>query len=179
MKTIEKLFGVSLAVISLTSLVTAVTGLIGYSLPVWALRTIGIVNLLSLPLLIYSTVKSMKEKAASARKLAKKAEGKALPVPAAAEEGDAAPAPKKVQPKPHPQQLAARKAASGKKHKKGKKPCATYCSCAASYCIIHGEGKAMSKNTILAYHTPTARKMTCTVRTHKGFCPAIRGGNEK
>ncbi len=120
MKTIEKLFGVSLAVISLTSLITAVTGLIGFPLPVWALRTIGIVNLLSLPLLIYSTVKSVKEKAASARKLVKKAEEKAAPIAAAGGDG-AAPAPKKVQPKPHPQQLAAKKAAAGNRPKKNRK----------------------------------------------------------
>lgn len=121
MKTIEKLFGVSLAVISLTSLVTAVTGLIDFSLPVWAMRVIGLVNLVSLPVLIYSTVKSMKGKADSARKLVKKAEGKAVPSPSPASGENLAPAPKKVQPKPHPQQLAAKKAAAGNRPKKNKK----------------------------------------------------------
>lgn len=118
MKTIEKLFGVSLAVISLTTLITAVFGLIGIPLPVWAMRTIGIVNLVSLPVLIYSTVRSMKEKAGTASKAVKKVEGKALPV-----QGEDLPVsePKKVQPKPHPQQLAAKKAAAGNKPKKGKK----------------------------------------------------------
>lgn len=122
MKAVEKLFGVSLAVISLTTLITAVAGLIGTPLPVWALRTIGIINLVSLPVMIYSTVKSMKEKADSARKLVKKAEGKAIPVHAAEADGTSpAPAPKKVQPKPHPQQLAAKKAAAGNRPKKNKK----------------------------------------------------------
>ena len=122
MKAIEKLFGVSLAVISLTSLITAVTGLIGIALPVWALRTIGIINLVSLPILIYSTVRSMREKAGAARKLTKKAEGKAVPAHAVEAGGNSpVPAPKKVQPKPHPQQLAAKKAAAANRPKKNKK----------------------------------------------------------
>ena len=122
MKAVEKLFGVSLAVISLTSLITAVTGLIGFPLPAWALRTIGIVNLVSLPVMIYSTIKSMKEKVETARTLAKKAGEKAVPVHAVEAAGDSAsPAPKKVQPKPHPQQLAAKKAAAGNRPKKNKK----------------------------------------------------------
>ncbi len=121
MKTIEKLFGISLAVISLTTLITAVTGLIGVSLPTWALRTIGIVSLISLPVLIYSTVKSMREKTGAARKQAKKAAEKTASAPTAASGEDDARTPKKVQPKPHPQQLAAKKAAVGNRPKKSKK----------------------------------------------------------
>ena len=49
MKIIEKLFGASVAVISLTTLITTVTGFIGLPLPRWALWAIGIVNLISLP----------------------------------------------------------------------------------------------------------------------------------
>ena len=125
MKTIEKLFGVSVAVISLTTLITTVAGFIGYPLPRWALWTIGIVNTVSLPLMIYSTVQSLREKAQKAKQLTKKAAGKAAeaksaPAKTAEEEAPAA-TPVKVRPKPHPQQLAARKAAAGNKPKKGKK----------------------------------------------------------
>ena len=124
MKIIEKLFGASVAVISLTTLITTVTGLVGLSLPRWAIWAIGIVNMLSLPLMIYSTVKSLKEKAALARQAAKKATGKVQSVKAAEgekEQGAEAAAPVKVRPKPHSQQLAAKKAAAGNKPKKGKK----------------------------------------------------------
>ena len=127
MKTIEKLFGVSVAVISVTTLITTVAGFIGYPLPRWALWAIGIVNTISLPLMIYSTVQSLREKARNAKQLAKKVSGKPGETKAAqakqapAEEQAAAQAPVKVRPKPHPQQLAARKAAAGNKPKKGKK----------------------------------------------------------
>lgn len=124
MKIIEKLFGASVAVISLTTLITTVTGFIGLPLPRWALLAIGVVNMLSLPLMIYSTVMSLKEKAELARQTAKKAAGKVQGVKAAApaqEQSAETAAPVKVRPKPHPQQLAARKAAAGNKPKKGKK----------------------------------------------------------
>ena len=124
MKITEKLFGASVAVISLTTLITTVTGFIGLPLPRWALWAIGLVNMLSLPLMIYSTVMSLKEKAELARQTAKKAAGKVQGVKAAApaqEQSAEAAAPVKVRPKPHPQQLAAKKAAAGNKPKKGKK----------------------------------------------------------
>ena len=124
MKIIEKLFGASVAVISLTTLITTVTGFIGLPLPRWALWAIGIVNMLSLPLMIYSTVKSLKEKADLARQTAKKAAGKVQSVKSVApaqEQSAENAAPVKVRPKPHPQQLAAKKAAAGNKPKKGKK----------------------------------------------------------
>ena len=127
MKTIEKLFGVSVAVISLTTLITTIAGFIGFPLPRWALWAIGIVNTVSLPLMIYSTVQSLREKARNAKQLARKASGKVGEgkLPAAKQlsaEGEAAaPVPVKVRPKPHPQQLAARKAAAGNKPKKGKR----------------------------------------------------------
>ena len=123
MKTIEKLFGASVAVVSLTTLITTVTGLVGLSLPRWALWLSGILNLICLPLLIYSAVKSLREKCAAARKLGKKAAGKA-PLKAAEPTGEeSAPAhiPVKVRPKPDARQLAAKKASSGNKPKKGKK----------------------------------------------------------
>ena len=131
MKTIEKLFGASDAVISLTTLITTVAGFLDLSLPRWAVWAIGIVNMISLPLLIYSTVKSLRDKARATREAARKAAGKAVAVKAgdiaklaAGESGAAEPkaeGPVKVRPKPHPQQLAAKKAASGNRPKKGKK----------------------------------------------------------
>ena len=122
MKTIEKLFGASVAVISVTTLITTIAGFIGFSLPRWALWTIGIVNTVSLPLLIYSTVKSLQEKARAAKSASQKLAGKApVAKDAKAMDSSAAAAPVKVRPKPHPQQLAAKKAAAGNRPKKGKK----------------------------------------------------------
>ena len=139
MKHLQKLYGASLALISLTTLITTVTGLIGIPLPPWAMRAIGVVGLISLPVLIYSSIMSMKEKAALAAKTAGRAGGKHIPVKAVkkgestaamadlvksaiAEETSAAPAmAAKARPKPHPQQLAARRAAAGNRPKKGKK----------------------------------------------------------
>lgn len=122
MKTIEKLFGLSVAVVSLSTLFTTVTGLIGLPLPRWAIWVIGVVNLISLPMLIYSTVRDLREKALAARNLAKKAGGKAPGAKAVPQtEEDTPSLPVKVRPKPHPQQLAAKKAAAGNKPKKGKK----------------------------------------------------------
>ena len=61
-KWIDWLFGVSLALMGLTSLILSVTGLAGISLPAWAVRLIGIVNLASLPVMVYSMVRSFREK---------------------------------------------------------------------------------------------------------------------
>ena len=139
MKHLQKLYGASLALISLTTLITTVTGLIGIPLPPWAMRAIGVVGLISLPVLIYSSIMSMKEKAALAAKTTGKVGGKHIPVKAvkkgesaatqadgvrsaAGEEASAAPVQAaKARPKPHPQQLAARRAAAGNRPKKGKK----------------------------------------------------------
>ena len=121
MKTIEKLFGLSVAVISLSTLFTTVTGLIGLPLPRWAMWVIGVVNMISLPMLIYSTVRDFREKALAARGLTKKAAGKAPGANAVPTAEEAPALPVKVRPKPHPQQLAAKKAAAGNKPKKGKK----------------------------------------------------------
>ena len=118
MKTIEKLFGASVGVLSLTTLITTIAGFLNYPLPPWARWAIGIVNLIALPLLIYSTVKSLREKAGAAKKAVRKAP---VPKAAAPAEEAKAPVPVKVRPKPHPQQLAARKAAAGNKPKKGRK----------------------------------------------------------
>ena len=92
----------------------------GLSLPRWAIWVIGIINLISLPLLIYSTVKDLRAKAQTAARSSKKAAVKAHPA-AEAKTSEAEEAVKKVRPKPHPQALAAKKAASGNKPKKAKK----------------------------------------------------------
>lgn len=64
MKLLQRLFSVSLILISITALITSVTGLLDLALPYWAKAVIGIVNLISVPILLYASVKSMKEKAA-------------------------------------------------------------------------------------------------------------------
>ena len=61
-KWVDRLFAVSIALMSVTSLILSVTGLAGIALPVWAVRLIGILNLVSLPVMICSMVKSFREK---------------------------------------------------------------------------------------------------------------------
>ena len=75
MKLIDKLFAVSLSLISITSLVVTVTGFAAIPLPPLAGRILALVNLLSLPVLLYSTVMTLKEKLASAKALAQKGHG--------------------------------------------------------------------------------------------------------
>ena len=75
MKLIDKLFAVSLSLISLTSLVVTVTGFAAIPLPPLAGRILALVNLLSLPVLLYSTVLTLKEKLAAAKALAQKGHG--------------------------------------------------------------------------------------------------------
>ena len=77
MKRIDKLFAVSLSLISITSLVVTVTGFAAIPLPPLAGRVLALVNLLSLPVLLYSTVLSLKEKLAAAKALAQKGRGTA------------------------------------------------------------------------------------------------------
>ena len=77
MKLIDKLFAVSLSLISITSLVVTVTGFAAIPLPPLAGRILALVNLLSLPVLLYSTVMSLKEKLAAARALAQNGRGAA------------------------------------------------------------------------------------------------------
>lgn len=59
---IDRLFGASVALMGMTSLILSVTGLAGIALPLWAMRLIGVINLASLPVLGYSMVKSFQEK---------------------------------------------------------------------------------------------------------------------
>ena len=123
MKWIDRLFGVSLSLISITSLVVTVTGFAGIPLPPLAARIIAIVNLVSLPVLIYSTIRSLRDKAAQAKTLAAKGKSaaKKAEAPAAEQSAEAEAAPRKTQPKPSAQQQAAKRAAAGNKPKKGKK----------------------------------------------------------
>lgn len=59
--------GVSIALLGASSAVMSVAGLAGFALPPMLLRALGLVSLLSLPVLVYSTVK----KALNARAAAK------------------------------------------------------------------------------------------------------------
>lgn len=59
---VDRLFGVSVALMGLTSLILSVTGLAGIAMPDWAVRLVGIVNLASLPVMVYSMVQSFREK---------------------------------------------------------------------------------------------------------------------
>ena len=74
MKQAEKLekilnwaMGVSIALLGLSSAIMAIAGLAGFLLPDWLIRVLGIVSLLSLLVLVYSTVK----KALNAKEAAK------------------------------------------------------------------------------------------------------------
>ena len=74
MKQAEKLekilnwaMGVSIALLGLSSAIMSIAGIVDFALPPALLRALGIVSLLSLPVLVYSTVK----KALNAREAAK------------------------------------------------------------------------------------------------------------
>jgi protein-S-isoprenylcysteine O-methyltransferase Ste14 len=72
-KWIDRVFAVSLVLMGASSLILSITGLTGAALPDWAIRTLGIINLIALPVLVYSTVKSVQEK----NKMRQSAEAKA------------------------------------------------------------------------------------------------------
>jgi protein-S-isoprenylcysteine O-methyltransferase Ste14 len=61
-KWIDRVFAVSLVLIGLSSVILSVTALSGTALPDWAIRTLGVINLIALPVLVYSTVRSVQEK---------------------------------------------------------------------------------------------------------------------
>ena len=74
MKQAEKLekllnwaMGVSVALLGISSAIMSIAGIAGFALPPLLLRALGIVSLLSLPVLVYSTVK----KALNAKEAAK------------------------------------------------------------------------------------------------------------
>ncbi len=77
--------GASIALLGLSSMILSIAGLTGFALPDALVRVLGTVNLLSLPVLVFSTVK----KAMNAREAAK------LPVRAAASNGVKKPKKKK------------------------------------------------------------------------------------
>ena len=56
-KILNWLMGISIALMGISSTIMSVAGLAGFALPPLLLRVLGIVNLLSLPVLVYSTVK--------------------------------------------------------------------------------------------------------------------------
>ena len=69
------LLSVSIALLGVSSLIFSISGLAGLTLPDWLTRTLGVVSLLSLPIMVYSTVKKMLD--------AKKAEPQSKNVPGA------------------------------------------------------------------------------------------------
>ena len=73
MKLLNLLWGLSLAVIGVGTLVLSVSSLAGFALPDAAVRLIGILNLIALPVMAFATVK----------KLRKRAEGAGAHLPAA------------------------------------------------------------------------------------------------
>ena len=83
-KWIDRAFAVSLVLMGLSSLILSITGLTGTAMPDWAVRTLGVISLIALPVLVYSTVKSVQEKnsmrrsaeAKAKRGAAKKKKGK-------------------------------------------------------------------------------------------------------
>lgn len=77
--------GASIALLGLSSMILSIAGLTGFALPDALVRVLGAVNLLSLPVLVYSTVKKL----LNAREAAK------LPVRTAASNGVKKPKKKK------------------------------------------------------------------------------------
>ena len=77
--------GASIALLGLSSMILSIAGLTGFALPDALVRVLGAVNLLSLPVLVFSTAK----KAMNAREAAK------LPVRTAASNGVKKPKKKK------------------------------------------------------------------------------------
>ena len=84
-KTLNWLMGISIALLGVSSAVLSISGLAGFTLPDWLMRMLGIVSLLSLPVLVYSTVKKL----LASREAAK------LPVKTAATDGVKKPKKKK------------------------------------------------------------------------------------
>ena len=72
-KILSWLMGVSIALMGLASTIMSVAGLAGFALPPVLLRVLGIVNLLALPVLVYSTVKKLLNAREAARQPVKTA----------------------------------------------------------------------------------------------------------
>lgn len=58
---VTKLWGISLLVISICSLILSISSMIGVELPDALKITIGILDLIAVPILVYSTVKKFRE----------------------------------------------------------------------------------------------------------------------
>lgn len=72
MKTINSILAVTMLVIGICTLVVGITGVIGVELPVVARRIIGVLEIISGPLMVYTSIMKFMEIAKSAGKLAKK-----------------------------------------------------------------------------------------------------------
>lgn len=66
-KLLNWLMGIAVAAMGLAATVLSVAGLTGFALPDWLIRTLGIVNLLALPVLVYSTVRKLRASKAAAQ----------------------------------------------------------------------------------------------------------------
>ena len=62
---IDRLQTLSVAAMGAASLVLSLSALFGFTLPLWLTRTLGIVNLLALPLLVYATAQRFRMKKAA------------------------------------------------------------------------------------------------------------------
>ena len=72
-KALNWAMGVSIALLGVSSAVLSIAGLAGLALPDWLIRVLGIVSLLSLPVLVYSTVKKAMNAKAAGKQPAKTA----------------------------------------------------------------------------------------------------------
>ena len=59
-KKINIMWGISLFVISVATIITAVANILGAELPDTAVRMMGVLQLIALPVFAYSTVKKLK-----------------------------------------------------------------------------------------------------------------------
>ena len=72
-KILNWLMGISIALMGISSTIMSVAGLAGFALPPVLLRVLGVVNLLALPVLVYSTVKKVLHAREAAKQPAKTA----------------------------------------------------------------------------------------------------------
>lgn len=72
MKTINSILAVTMLVIGICTLVVGITGVIGVELPVVVRRIIGILEIISGPLMVYTSIMKFMEIAKSAGKMAGK-----------------------------------------------------------------------------------------------------------
>ena len=80
-KTLNCLMGISIALLGVSSAVLSISGLAGFALPDWLTRVLGIISLLSLPVLVYSTVKKALNAKDAAKQPAKTAAANGVKTP--------------------------------------------------------------------------------------------------